>query len=133
MNTRPRKVRPETSIDELIERLLSQIEGCFPVVDKNEKLVGIVTESDVLHILHVPSRRAVVGPATVRELKKRLATRVEEIMTRDPVAVSPDMSIEEVLNIMAAHKLRHLPVTEKGKLVGLICLRNIVEFYRLLR
>ncbi|MEM2878113.1 MAG: CBS domain-containing protein [Candidatus Hadarchaeales archaeon] len=133
MNTKPRKVNPETPIDELIERLLSQIEGSFPVVDKKERVVGIVTESDVLQILQVPLKRAVVGPDMVQELKKRMATKVGDIMTRDPVTVSPDMNMEEVLNIMSIHKLRSLPVTERGKLVGLINLRKIIEFYRLLR
>jgi len=133
MNARPRKVNPETTIDELIERLLSQIEGCFPVVVKNDKIVGIVTESDVLQILHVPTGRAIVGPDAIKEVRKRMATTVGDIMTKDPVTVSPNASIQEVLNIMSTHKLRHIPVVEGGKLVGMVCLRNIVEFYRLIR
>ena len=133
MNTRPEKVTPETTIDDLIDRMLSQIEGCFPVVDRKNRLVGIVTESDVLHLLHVPTRRATVGPDVVRKLRKRMATTVGEIMTKDPVTVEPNASIQEVLEIMTAHKLRHIPVVERGKLVGMICLRNIVELYRLIR
>jgi len=133
MNAKPRTVTPETSIDELIERLLLQIEGCFPVINESKKLVGIVTESDVLHILQVPFKRAIVGPDTVRKLKKRMATKVEEIMTRDPITVSPDASLEDVLKVMSTHKLRHIPVVEKEKLVGLIGVRNIIEVYRLLR
>jgi CBS domain-containing protein len=133
MNRRPRAVNPETSIDGLIERLRGQIEDCFPVIDKKRKLVGIVTESDVLQVLRIPMRRIAIGRAGIREVMKRHAATVGEIMTKRPITTTPNMSLQETLNIMAAHKLRHLPVVEKGRLVGLICLRDIIELYHVLR
>jgi acetoin utilization protein AcuB len=133
MNRRPRTVTPNTSIEDLLERLRGQIEDCFPVIGKNRKLLGIVTESDVLHVLQVPLRHATVGHAMIKQAMKRSASTVGEIMTRRPITVAPDMTIQESLNLMAAHKLRHLPVIEKERLVGLICLRDIIELYHVLR
>lgn len=132
MNRKPRTVRPETSLAGLLERLLGQIEDCFPVVGKDQKLVGIVTESDVLRVLHPPVPQAMVAPV-FREVMKTAAKTVSEIMTKRPVTVKPDMTVAEVLNIMFEHKFRRLPVVEGDKLVGLVSLRDIIELYRVLR
>ncbi len=133
MNRRPRTVRPETSIDGLLERMLGQIETCFPVVDKDQRLAGIVTESDLLQVLYAPIPQATVGHAVLREALKRSASTVSEIMTKRPVSVTPDMTVAEALNLMVAHKLRRLPVVEGEKLVGLLSLRDVIELYRVLR
>jgi CBS domain-containing protein len=133
MNPRPITVTSDTSIESMIERLRQQIEDCFPVVNKNRKLVGIITESDLLDVLYIPTHRATVGSTLVREAMKRVARNVGEIMTKRPITVTPKMTIQETLNIMATHKLRHLPVVEGEKLVGLINLRDILFLYRLIR
>jgi CBS domain-containing protein len=133
MNRRPRTIGPNTTIEGLLERLMSQIEDCFPVVDRNQKLLGIVTESDVLHVFQVPSRHGTIGYTMVRQLMKRSANTVRDIMTRRPITVKPETSVRELVNLMIAHKLRHLPVVKNGKLVGLVCLRDVIELYRILR
>ena len=125
MNKRPRTVRADTSIDGLFERILSQIEACFPVVDKDKRLIGIITESDLFQVLH-PRPDA-------REALKYLARTVGDIMTKRPVSVTPDMTIDEAMNLMAEHRFRRLPVVEGGKLVGLLSLRDIIELHRILR
>ncbi len=132
MNTRPRTVSPNTSIDGLMDRLLGQIEGCFPVVDKNKRLVGIVTESDILQVLHPAVPQKIVG-SVLREAMKSTARTVEEIMTKRPVSVTPDMTVTEALILMAAHKLRRLPVVEGNKLVGLLSFRDIIKLYKVVK
>lgn len=133
MSPRPRTVTPDTSIEGLIERLRQQIEDCFPVADKDGKLVGVVTESDLLRVLYAPVRQAVVGGALTKDVMKSMARNVGEIMTKRPTTVAPEMTIQETLNIMVAHKFRHLPVIEGEKLVGLISLRDILNLYHLTR
>jgi CBS domain-containing protein len=133
MNKRPREVREETSIDGLLERMMGQVETCFPVVDKNGKLVGIVTESDLLQMFHTQLPGATIGGARMREILKYSAKTVGDIMTKNPITVSPDMTIGEAMNLMISHKVRRLPVVERGKLVGLLSLRNIIELYRIIR
>lgn len=133
MNKGPRKVRAETSIDDLIERMLGQIESCFPVVDKDDKLIGIVTESDLFQMFRPQISLTTVGSARVREILKYSARTVENIMTKRPISVSPDMKIGEAMNLMVAHKVRRLPVVEGEKLVGLLTLRDIIKLYRVVR
>jgi CBS domain-containing protein len=132
MNKRPRTVNPDTSIDGLLERTMTQIEVCFPVVDKNQKLLGIVTESDLLQVLHPQIPEATIG-SVLREVMKSSARTVGEIMTARPITVTPNMTIADALNLMVANKLRRLPVVEGGRLVGLLSLREIIELYRVLK
>jgi CBS domain-containing protein len=132
MNPKPRTITPDTSIEDSIDRLRSQIGDCFPVIDKERKLVGIVTESDLLHVLHAPMREAVVGGVLIKNVMKSMAKNVGEIMTKNPITVTPEMTIQETLNIMAGNKFRHLPVVQGGKLVGLVDLRDILNLYQLI-
>ncbi len=133
MNPRPRTIRPDTTIRGTMQRIRQQIEDCLPVVDKDEKLVGVVTESDVLYSLYVPPRDSTVGSAMVRRAMKQFARNAGELMTKNPISVTPDMSIQETLSIMVEHKHRHLPVVEKNKLVGLISLREIISLYSMIK
>ena len=133
MKKRPREVREYTSIDGLLERMLGQIESCFPVVDKNRKLVGIVTESDLLQMFHSQIPWATIGSTKVREILKYSANTVGDLMTKNPVTVSPDMNIGEAMNLMISNKVRRLPVVKGDKLVGLLSLRDIIELYRIIR
>lgn len=133
MNKRPRVVYEDTSIDGLLERILGQVEDCLPVVDKDFRLVGIVTESDLFQVLYpqVPSKT--IGSAKIREVLKYTAKTVADIMTRRPITATPGMTLREAMGLMASHKLRRLPVVEGGKLVGLLSLRDIIELYRIIR
>ena len=132
MNSRPRTIRPSTSIGGLLQRMQGQIEACFPVVDESQRILGIVTESDILQVLHPLVPQAAVG-SVFRAATKSTANTVGEIMTKRPVTVTPEMTVADVLNLMVTHKLRRLPVVEGEKLVGLISLRNIIELYRVLK
>ncbi|MFH1821083.1 MAG: CBS domain-containing protein [Methanobacteriota archaeon] len=133
MNKSPGTVSADTPIDVLLEKISEQIDDCFPVVDNDNKLIGIVTESDLFQVLRPPALGVTIGRASIREILKYSANTVGGIMTKRPVSLAPDMTIVEAMNIMASHKLRHLPVVEGEKLVGLVCLRNILELYRILR
>jgi len=134
MNPKPRTIHPETSIKGTMQRIRQQIEDCLPVVDADEKLVGVVTESDILYALRVPPRESTVGSAMVRQAMKQVASNAGELMTKNPISVTPNMTIQETLNIMVEHKHRHLPVVEKNnKLVGLIALREIIGLYSMIK
>ena len=101
------------SIKEAIELLFKRHIGCIVVVDDAQKCVGIFTERDVIRIV------AQNAP---------LAAPMEKIMTTNPFTISEDSTFEEAKNIIISHKIRHLPVTNtSGKLVGLICVRNILD------
>jgi CBS domain-containing protein len=129
MRKNPPILTPETKVEELLDRL--EADACFLVI-REGKLVGIVTESDVLPLFSPVVGRAVVG-GDIREIKKRSAKTVGELMTPNPISVSPQDTVEQALRLMLSRKLRHLPVVEEGKAVGLLTLRDIIAAYRAIR
>ena len=87
--------------------------GCLVVVE-NGKPVGIITERDLL--------RRVLARSGKAEQKK-----VSQIMTKPLLSVTPDMEIEEAAKLMFHKKIKKLPIVEKGKLLGLLTLTDILR------
>jgi len=128
MNQRPPVIDADVSIGEVVKHLRTQKEDYLLVVGTEKKLVGIVTESDILYAFKTPSTHKLVGASAVSEIGKKTATRAAEIMTKNPVTIFPDMDVQEALSIMIAHKFRHLPVVDQDKLVGSIAISNILDY-----
>ncbi|MCW5882571.1 MAG: CBS domain-containing protein [Anaerolineae bacterium] len=88
----------------------------LPVVDRNGRLVGIVTRGDVREAS--PSNATSLSIYEIHYLLSQLA--IEAIMTRNPRTVTPDTLIKEAARQMLDHKISGLPVVEGDKLVGII-------------
>jgi CBS domain-containing protein len=78
------------------------------------RLAGIVSERDY-------ARKVILQGRSSRE------TLVQEIMTMDLVAVTPDNTVEECMRIMTHHRIRHLPVIDRGDLVGIVSIGDLVN------
>jgi CBS domain-containing protein len=131
-------VSPETSISELSKLLENRKIGGVPVVDKGGRLVGVITQSDLverardlemppainildLHIyLQIPSH-------LFHKVEKMLGTTVGDCMTENPVTVAPDTPVSKVAALMAKQKVHTLPVVEGTKLVGIIGKMDLVR------
>ena len=85
--------------------------GALMVTDQDGKLLGVFTERDALF-------RVVAAGRDSR------STTLGEVMTRDPRTIGPEGSFNQALNIMYEGKFRHLPVTEDGRPVGMISVRD---------
>jgi len=115
-----------------------QVSG-FPVLDDDGRLAGVVTESDLIHQnqrLHIPTAVALFDSVIVLGSSKRLeeeirqmsATRVDEIMSRDPVTVTGETPLEDVARLMAERHVHTLPVLdEEGSLIGIIGKRDVIR------
>jgi len=94
----------------------------LPVVD-GKKLIGLVTNMDI--------RKAEASPATsleIRELHYLLdKLTVDEIMTRNVITISPDISVEEATTLLHDNKIGCLPVIEDGNLVGIITENDVMK------
>jgi CBS-domain-containing membrane protein len=124
-------VTPDTDITQATKILLERRINGLPVVDKNQRLVGIVCQSDMIaqqQRIPIPSLFTLLdGYITLssakhfeKEVQKIAATLVAQAMTADPVTVKPDTSLEEIAHLMVGKKLHTLPVVDKGKLVGIV-------------
>lgn len=123
MTKRPITVTEETSLPEALELMRKEKIRRLPVVNKHGKLVGIVTELDLL--------RASPSPATtlsIYEIPYLLSkVKMREIMSRSVITVTEDTPIEEAARMMADNKIGGLPVMRDDKLVGIITETDIFK------
>ena len=102
------------TVYQALEVMFEKNIGALLVVDDG-KFLGIFTER------HYARKLALRG-------KSSKETPIGEIMTEQPVTVTCETSIEECMKLMTAKKIRHLPVVENGKLVGLISVGDVVKY-----
>lgn len=131
MNRSVRFVRPDTKVMEVASIMcLYRIPG-IPVVE-DDRLVGLIAEKDVLHSLF-PTIESLMeeGLANVdldREMAKYkdvLSLPVSDLMTRNPIAVNPDMHALRAATIMVRNRFRRIPVADNGTLVGMLSLGDV--------
>ncbi|HEU4383244.1 MAG TPA: CBS domain-containing protein [Anaeromyxobacteraceae bacterium] len=99
-------VSPTMTVAAAVEVLNGNKVGSVLVMD-GQRLVGIFTERDVL-------RRVVGGH---RDPEK---TRIAEVMTRELAVMKPESTVEDAMTVIAEKRIRHLPVLEEGKVVGVV-------------
>ncbi|AFI84158.1 CBS domain-containing protein [Methylophaga nitratireducenticrescens] len=104
---------PTDSLDKAVRLMMEHRIGSLVVTD-NGALVGILSERDLLNVLH--QKHAMWEPKTAADA-----------MTPNPYTCDPDNTLEEVMNMMVEHNIRHLPVVYKGRLEGMLSITDIVE------
>ena len=107
-------VAPHITIDTLAHRLMLERIGAVPVVDDAGRVHGIVSERDLVTGL------AQNGPALGEKT-------VEALMTTNVVTCGPEASVKEVMQLMTARRVRHIPVVDHGKLIGIVSIGDIVK------
>jgi CBS domain-containing protein len=107
-------VTPDTIILDAL-RLMSDKNVGALVVLENERLAGIFSERDY-------ARKVILKGRT------SLDTVVKEIMTEDVFTVSPEDTIEECMQLMTSKRIRHLPVVQSNKVIGVISIGDVVKY-----
>lgn len=116
MMSNPITTTPETSIVEVADVLKENHIHRLPVLDKKGKLVGVITEKDILHATPSP-----VSSLSVYEMPYMLSKlKVSDLMSKNVRTVSPDTTVEEAAKIMVEDDLSCLPVIESEELVGIV-------------
>lgn len=107
-------VKPATSVHEAVVKM-EEISAGTAVVFENGKVIGIVSERDVIH-------KVVLGNKNITEVT------VEEIMSTELTVVTAETSIEDCMQLMTNQRIRHLPVMCGVKLCGIVSIGDVVKF-----
>ena len=105
--------RPDTKIGEVAKTMGKNHIGCMPVCDETNNLVGIITDRDIV-------LRAVAN-------NKDNNTKVSEIMSTNTVSCESSSELIDVSKTMRKEQIRRIPVTENGKLVGILSLGDLAK------
>jgi CBS domain-containing protein len=140
MERDPATVSPDDDVETVIRLLREQELPGVPVVNEAGRCVGIVTENDLVlrdeeADLHLPHHLDIMGGVIFIEsmkhfeerVRKAFASRVEDMMTADPVTVAPDAPVEEAARLISQNKHNRLPVVEHGRLVGVVTRVDVLD------
>jgi CBS domain-containing protein len=139
MTTQVITVGPDTSVQDLA-MLLSQrgISGA-PVIDSDNRLVGIVSEGDLLHRAETGTERRTEHRRArwldsfasdrdlARDYVKSHGGKVRDVMTRNVVTVSDTAELADIANLLETNRIKRVPVLRDGKLVGIVSRANLVR------
>ena len=109
-----RTIEPERTIQDAIQRLVEHNIGSLVVVDGQGDMVGIITERDIL-------RACALQAGTLDSMP------VVKFMTQHVITATPQDDVESVMGLMTEHRIRHLPVLENERLVGIISIGDTVK------
>ncbi len=108
-----RSIGPDATVFEALQLMDEHKVGALMVVE-NDLFIGVISERHC-------ARRAMLKELSPKE------TRVSEIMASDPVQVGPEASLDECMAVMGQHRVRHIPVTEAGKVLGVISSNDLLN------
>jgi CBS domain-containing protein len=130
-------VQPDDTTEKVLRRMREHELAGIPVVNEGLRCVGIITEHDLVMAaeeddLHFPHYFGGVAflesPKRFEErLRKAMGTLARDLMTEDPITISPDASVEEAARVIARSKHNRLPVVEHGRLVGVVTRVDVLD------
>jgi len=107
-------VAPEATVFEAIKIMAEKNIGALPVLSRGS-IVGIFTERDY-------TRKIALMGKTSKD------TRVQEVLSGNVICVQPGDSVEDCMRLMTEHRVRHLPVVESGKVLGIVSIGDLVNW-----
>jgi CBS-domain-containing membrane protein len=128
-------IGPDTMVRDIARLLVQHWISAVPVVDREAKVIGIVSEGDLL-------RRGEIGTAKPRrrwlnffadrsglaeDYVKAHGAKAADVMTPSPVVVAPETPISDVAELLEKNRIKRAPVVENGKLVGIVSRSNLVQ------
>ncbi len=129
-------VSPDTAVDAIARLLLERRISAVPVVTDDQRVVGIVSEGDLLRRpesgtdqLRRPRwlNALVSSQNAAAEYLKTHGTQAGDVMSRDPITATEDMDAGEIARLMEKHKVKRLPVVREGRLVGIVSRANLLQ------
>lgn len=116
-------VNPEDSAKETVKIFSKKHIGCLVVMEKG-KIVGILTERDILKRLAIPNLDE------NKVVKEIMTTKVKQIMTKNVITLDSEKTVENAADLLENKGIKKLPITENGKLVGIVTRTDLLNAMR---
>ncbi|MGA2290355.1 CBS domain-containing protein [Bradyrhizobium sp.] len=128
-------VTPDTKIADAANIMLQKHVSGLPVIDASGKLVGIVSEGDFIRRSEIGTQRRrsrflkfILGPGkAATDFVHEHGSKVSEIMTPEPLTVSEDTPLEQIVELMEKNGVKRLPVMSGDKIVGIVSRANLLQ------
>jgi CBS domain-containing protein len=131
-------ISPEADVTEAVKTLLEKGINGLPVVDDQGRVIGIICQSDLVRMqksLPLPSLFTLFdgflplssSALLETEIKRIAASKVGDAMTAKVVTIPPDMTIDQIAALMVDKKFHTLPVTDNGRLVGVVGKKDVIK------
>jgi CBS-domain-containing membrane protein len=128
-------IAPDASILECARLLLQHRISGLPVIDAAGNLVGIVSEGDFLRRVEAGTERKrprwlefITGPGRLAgEYVQSHGRKVGEVMTREPLTITEDTPVDDIVRLMEEHRIKRLPVMRGAKVVGIVSRANLLR------
>ncbi|SMF27622.1 BON domain-containing protein [Tistlia consotensis] len=135
MQSRVITVAPETHVRDIAARLLDSRISAVPVVDEAGRLLGIVSEGDLMRRPESGTERhpswwlRLLGNPDDRPIAyiKSHGAHAAEVMTRDVISVGEDATLEQIADTLERHRIKRVPVLRDGKLVGIVSRADLLH------
>jgi CBS domain-containing protein len=112
-SVRPITCAPNSTLESAAQLMAERNIGALPVTDREDRVVGMISERDISH-------------AVARRGAAAAALKVDEFMSRNVATCEGADSVRSAMTTMSRRRVRHLPVVEEGKLVGVISQRDVL-------
>jgi CBS domain-containing protein len=128
-------VEPDVGVLQAVRIMLQRRMSGLPVVDKDGRLVGIVTEGDFLRRAETGTQRRrprwlefLVGPGRVaQDYARSHGRKVGEVMTPDPVTIGENASLDDIVKLMEKRQIKRVPVVRGDNVVGIVSRANLLH------
>ncbi len=108
-------IHPDQTIYEAIQTLVNHNIGAVLVMNEKNELLGIFTERDILR-------------QCVRRSDLLKSTKIKDVMTTDLIIGLPDDDVDYLMGVMTVNKIRHIPILEEGKVMGIVSIGDLVKY-----
>jgi CBS-domain-containing membrane protein len=132
MSTRVVAVRKRATFKDMAARLREQRVSAFPVLDDDDKVIGVVSEADLLAKVALDDRmpRLFPGMTRAREEAKADGVIAADLMTAPPATVLPGDSVAHAARLMYDRRVKRLPVIDgRGRLIGIVARSDVLSVY----
>ena len=128
-------VGPEATVADVAKLLLDRHISGVPVVDADQRILGILSEGDLLRRVENDTAarhswwlaKLLSGRDKAADYVKAHGRKVSEIMTRNVLTIGEDATLSEIAQVLEQNRIKRVPVVEAGKLVGIVSRANLVQ------